>query len=335
MVDGGALVQDAGSARVAAPDDPGYPSALRDLAKLADAHDSGIRRHRPLPSVYVRGPWDAEHAVSIVGSRAATIDGVRVARELAQALAKRGIAVVSGLARGIDAAAHEGALEAGGRSGAVLGTPLDRAFPRSHARLQERLASSLGLMTELAPGASTYKGAFSTRNHLIAAITDATIVVQGNKTSGALITARAALAMGRPIGAIPWDIYEPLGAAPLGLLHDGLATVIRSDRDVLALLGLDGPEHEVPRGRAAPASLGAAASRALAAIGRVPRLFDEVAAASGLTAAELNAALFELEMLGLARREPGSRLRRAGGVGAGGTATRVRSRTSRHPSQGR
>src|SRR4029078_5404985 len=116
------------------------------------------------------------------------------ARDLAASLAEHGIAVVSGLAQGIDAAAHEGALDAGGRGGAVLGTSIEDCFPASHARLQERLAGSLGLMTEVFPGSPSSQRSFSERNHLLAAVADLTVIVQGNDQSGSLIHTAAELA---------------------------------------------------------------------------------------------------------------------------------------------
>jgi DNA processing protein len=322
LLERGATLLTARGARAIAPEDPAYPRGLRDLEKLSrrDAGQTDPRTRRPekasLPVVFLRGPWDSERTVAIVGSRRATLDGVRVARELAASLAERGIAVVSGLAQGIDAAAHEGALQAGGRSGAVLGTAIDGCFPAAHERLQERVAASLGVMTEVFPGSPSSPAAFSTRNHLLAAIADLTVVVQGDATSGALITAGAARAMGRPVGAIPWDIYEALGAASHRLLHDGQAVLIRGQEDALALLGEWAPAAKGSARRRAMVipALDEAESRAFASIGRVPRPIDEVAAASGLTAADLLAALLKLEILGLARREAGGRVRRSAGV---------------------
>ena len=310
----GAAILDACGARAVPPEDAAYPRRLRDLEKL-ERNDSlrpdvRVRRSKSAlrPTVFLRGSWSSNCTVAIVGSRRATLDGVRVARDLAASLAEHGIAVVSGLAQGIDAAAHEGALDAGGRSGAVLGTSIEDCFPASHARLQERIAGSLGLMTEVFPGWPSSQRSFSERNHLLAAISDLIVIVQGDGKSGALITTSAARAMERPVGAIPWDIYEAFGAAGHRLLHDGHAVLIRGPEDALALLGIEPTPRGAKRAARLP-TLDGTESRALAAIGRVPRSFDEVAAASGLTAAELGAALLELEILGLARREAGGRVR--------------------------
>jgi DNA processing protein len=311
----GAAILDACGARAVPPEDAAYPRGLRDLDKLERDDslrpDARVRRSKNAlrPTVFLRGSWSSDCTVAIVGSRRATLDGVRVARDLAASLAEHGIAVVSGLAQGIDAAAHEGALGAGGRSGAVLGTSIEDCFPASHARLQERLAGSLGPHDGGLPGIAFEPALVLERNHLLAAISDLIVIVQGDGKSGALITTAAARAMERPVGAIPWDIYEALGAAGHRLLHDGHAVLIRGPEDALALLGIEPTPRRAKRGARLPA-LGGTESRALAAIGRVPRSFDEVAAASGLTAAELGAALLELEILGLARREAGGRVRR-------------------------
>ena len=324
LLDRGAAILNACGARAVPPEDPAYPRGLRDLGKLErdDSLRPDPRVHRAknalYPTVFLRGSWRSERTVAIVGSRRATLDGVRVARELAASLAASGIAVVSGLAQGIDAAAHEGALDAGGRSGAVLGTSIEVSFPASHAGLQERLADSLGVMTEVFPGSPSSPRSFSVRNHLLAAVSDLTVIVQGDGKSGALITTGAARAMERPVGAVPWDIYEALGAASHRLLRDGHAVLIRGPEDALALLGLDAaPEVAQETARRSIPRLEGAESLALAAIGRVPRAFDEIAAVSGLTAAELGAALLQLEILGLARREAGGRVRRTPGRRAG------------------
>jgi DNA processing protein len=320
LIEKGAALLVAQGARAVSPEDPDYPRGLPDLHTLATtslgSSDPRIRRaaEKCSPVVFLRGPWKSRRIVAIVGSRSATLDGIRVARDLAAVLAEHDVAVVSGLARGIDAAAHEGALGAGGLSGAVLGTSLHACSPRAHAALQERLASSLGLMTEIFPGSQAHPGSFSVRNHLLAAIADATVVVQGNKSSGSLITAGAAHAMGRPVGAVPWDIYEALGAGCHLLVREGRAALIRGPEDALALLGLEPSRHSAPQTLLASESLGERESRALASIGRLPRSFDDVAAASGLSASELGAAIVELELLGLARREAGGRVRRAAGV---------------------
>lgn len=287
--------------------DAGYPERLRHLA------------HPPEP-LFLAGPWDhaGPHA-AIVGSRNATEDGLDVARDLARALAERGVAVVSGLARGIDAAAHGGALQAGGPTGAVLGTSLGETYPRHHADLQMKVARSLGLMSEIPPGDSATKGTFASRNRLLAAIADVVVVVQGREGSGALITARDAARLGRPVGAIPWDSREPLGEAPHGLIRSGAATLVRNADDVMELLGAGGATRPAARrmSRVAPINLEdlppheAALHRALR---ERPLPLDHLADAARLSPSELAVALLALELAGLARRMPGGLARRTRGT---------------------
>jgi DNA processing protein len=177
--------------KVAASDD-GYP---RRLGRLRDA-----------PEVLWacgRLPAPAVPAVALVGSRAATGDGNALAVALAQALARRGYAVISGGAFGIDAAAHGGALEAGGDTFAVLGCGADIVYPDRHARLFARIANQGGLLSELPPGTPPRSWHFPRRNRLIAALSDAVIVVEAAVRSGALITARLALAAGQRVLAVP------------------------------------------------------------------------------------------------------------------------------------
>ncbi len=294
--------------RAVGPSDPGYPRGLGDL-------------HPPPDRVYLAGPWNhAGSHVAVVGARAATEDGLDVARDFGRALSSRGIAVVSGLARGIDAAAHEGALEAGGLSGAVLGTAVDEIYPREHAPLQAALSRSLGLMSEIAPGASATRGTFASRNRLLAAIADVVVVVQGRAGSGALITAKEAIRLGRPVAAVPWDSREPLGEAPHELIRAGKATLVRNATDVLELLGIEdgdcfrrGPDA-AGRSRVAPVDLESFTPHEAAlyrALRERPLPLDRLAAAAGLTAAQLSVALLALELKDVALREPGGLARRA------------------------
>jgi DNA processing protein len=267
--------------------------------------------------------------VAIVGSRNARGEGIEFTRWLAGALAREGVAVVSGLALGIDGAAHRGALEAGGRSGAVLGTPLDKVYPEEHRDLHEQLAASLGLMSELAPGTPTTRGTFAARNTLLAAISHAVILVQADVKSGALLTVGAAERLRRPIGAVPWNPTDELAASPLALIREGRAVLIRDAGDVLELVGeASSPVLATAASVATPAAAAAPASpswatrdsrssverRVLAELGRRAEPLDVVATRADLPAAETSAALLALELAGLARREPGGRYRLARGA---------------------
>ena len=274
--------------------------------------------------------------VAIVGARDATGDGIDLAHEIAAAVSALGVAVISGLARGIDAAAHRGALAAGGRTGAVLGTPLSRVYPVAHRDLQRDVARSLGLISELDGSASATRHSFASRNRLLAALADAVVVVQGRAGSGTLLTVAAASALGRPVGVVPWDPREPMADVPLSLLHAGRASVIRHAGDIVALLAAVGapapaaagpPAGAEPPARAAPpagsacappplpppaARLGEREAAMLAALRRRAEPMEVAARRAGLPIAAAGAALVSLELSGWAERLPGGSVRRTG-----------------------
>jgi len=263
--------------------------------------------------VFLAGPWNHPGPlVAVVGARDASGDGCDVAYALAHSLAEQGVAVVSGLARGIDAAAHRGALEAGGQSGAVLGTGLERAYPTEHRDLQNALARSLGLLSSLLPGSSPTPKTFASRNRILAAICDAVVVVQGRERSGALLTATAARRLGRPLAALPWDSRDPLGAAPHALIRAGAATLVRGAADVLELLGVEKRlgQPDVPAAPREVAALGAREELLWSALRERPEALEHAARRAKLTIAEASAAFVLLEILGRARREPGGAVRR-------------------------
>ncbi|HYR51800.1 MAG TPA: DNA-processing protein DprA [Candidatus Dormibacteraeota bacterium] len=274
--------------------DADYPARLRELSSPPD----------PL---FLTGRWDhpGPH-VAIVGSRSATEDGLDVARELAAALSARGVAIVSGLARGIDAAAHEGALGAGGLTGAVLGTSLDEIYPPEHAGLHQSIARSLGLMSEIPPGAHASRNTFAARNRMVAAMADVVVVVQGAAGSGAMITAQEAARMGRPVAALPWDSRDPLGEAPHELIRSGRATLVRNAADVLELIGIgDTAPRRVAPTHSLPLHLAPHEDALLRALRERPLPLDQLAASAQLTASEVSVALIGLELRNLARRLPG------------------------------
>ncbi len=213
-------------ARVLIGADTDYPARLNEL------HDS--------PAVlFARGTIAAAEppAVAIVGTRMASNYGIRVARAIATACARAGATVVSGLARGIDGAAHEAALAAGGRTVAILGTGLDVYYPRSHRSLQENIARDGLLLSELSPGASGHSGTFPRRNRIIAALADVTVVVEAGHGSGALITADQAIELGRIVACVPNAIDVAGAAGSNALLKRNAEPVLCAD-DVLALLDL-------------------------------------------------------------------------------------------------
>lgn len=177
-------------------------------------------------------------AVAVVGSRRATPYGLRVAEGLGASLAEAGITVVSGLARGIDAAAHRGALEAGGRTLAVLGSGLDRVYPRDNEALAAAIAASGAVISEFPLGTPPEPGHFPRRNRVVSGLCRAVVVVEGEAGSGSLITARLALDQGREVGAVPGPVHSPTSVGPHFLLREG-AFLVQRGEDVLEALPED------------------------------------------------------------------------------------------------
>ena len=220
------------------PGDPHYPAALEDCPD-------------PPRTLWARGDLALldRPTVAIVGTRRATAYAERVTRQLATTLARAGATVISGLARGVDAAAHRGALEVDGGTVAVLGTGVDVCYPRGHAALQRDIGQRGLLLSELAPLDPAHGGSFPRRNRIIAALARVTIVVEAGVKSGALITARYALDMNRTVAAVPGPIDVPQAQGSNELLRDG-ASIVASMADALALLGLTAPIRlsELPEG---------------------------------------------------------------------------------------
>lgn len=271
--------------RLVSKDEPDYPRALRAV-------------YAPPIILYVRGRWSeaAEESVAIVGSRAATVPGRVLARRLCRDLAAAGLTIVSGLARGIDTAAHEGALSAPGRTVAVLGSGLDRVYPPENAPLASRIAERGAVVSEFALGTPPDRGHFPRRNRVIAGWARAVVVVEAAAKSGALSTARAALDEGREVMAVPGHPSEPGAAGTLALIRDG-AVLVRDAADVAAELGLTLLTRGVPSG-------GDPLLRLLpigAALG-----VDALRERSGMETPALLARLTELELKNEVRRLPGA-----------------------------
>ena len=208
------------------PGDSDYPAPLLDLPQ-------------PPRTLWYVGDLSVLHApcVAIVGTRKCTSYGERMAREVASALARAGACVISGMARGIDGVAHIGALDANGRTAAVLGTGVDIAYPPSHRALHARIASKGLLLSELTPGAHSHGGSFPQRNRLIAALARLTIIVEAPKKSGALGTAKHAIELGRDVAVVPGPIDSPQSEGSNDLFNQG-AHPITCIADAPTLLGL-------------------------------------------------------------------------------------------------
>jgi DNA processing protein len=269
--------------------DPGYPHALR-----------GERAAPPIVSW--SGTWPAGPAIAVVGTRKPSPDGLEVARGLGRGLAAAGVTVVSGMALGIDSAAHEGALQAGGPTVAVLAGGADIAYPRSKRSLHARIRESGAVVSEMPPGFVPRRWCFPARNRIIAGLASATIVVQAAARSGSLITAELAMDLGRDVGAVPGSPLDWRSAGTNSLLRDG-ATIVRDAVDALDLaLGVGhglGTDAE-----ARTAGLEPALRSLLRRVGEGRATIDALA----LTPVEADAALVgltELELLGLVRRDAG------------------------------
>ena len=270
---------------------------------LAELYDPPTR-------LFVRGGPSAilsETAVAVVGARSCSSYGAEVAHALARDLAAAGVVVVSGLARGVDAEAHRGALEGGGRTIAVLGCGIDRDYPRSHAHLAARIAASGAVVSEYPPGTEPAPWRFPARNRIIAGLARATVVVEARTRSGALGTADFALELGRDVFAVPGEITAALSAGTNDLLRQGAAPLLAAD-DVLTALGLE---------RAPPARsrVSRAAGQILALLADAPCAVDDLVRRSGRASGEVAAALVELELAGAASQGDG--IYRAAVSGAG------------------
>src|SRR5438128_12458227 len=209
-----------------------------------------------LPELRVRGRWPPPEGprAAIVGSRRPSPYGEAVAEQLALDLARAGVVVVSGLALGVDAAAHRGALNAGGVTVAVMGTGVDVLYPSAHTALAEAILSGGGaLVSQFADGTAPRRHNFPARNQTMAALSDAVVVVEAVQGSGALITAEAALDLHKEVMAVPGSIFSPLSVGTHALIRDG-AGLVQNARDILAVLGIGREVLDDPL--AAPSRLG-------------------------------------------------------------------------------
>jgi DNA processing protein len=275
------------------PGAPGWPATLDEL-------------HDPPPVLYLRAPGEPARlaelleppVVAIVGARQASAAGVAFAQRLAAGLARAGVAVVSGLARGIDGAAHRGALEAGGRTVAVLGCGIDVDYPRANAALAARVAAEGAILSEYGPGTPPAPWRFPARNRIVAALGQSVVVVEAARTSGALITAGLALELGREVLAVPASPWVDAAAGGNALLRDG-AGLVTCAGDVLVTLGIDpAAAAGEERDKVSPA-----AARLLASIGRAPGTPEALGARLALGPARLQALIAELELAGAIVRE--------------------------------
>jgi DNA processing protein len=266
------------------------------------------------PELRTRGRWPPPEGprVAIVGSRRPSPYGEAVAEQLGLELARAGVVVVSGLALGVDAAAHRGAVNAGGVTIAVMGTGVDIVYPAAHAVLAEAILAAGGaLVSQFADGTAPRRHNFPARNHTIAALSDVVVVVEAAEGSGALITAGAALDLHKEVMAVPGSVFSPLSVGTHGLLRDG-AGLVQNARDVFAALDRGGEVLDDPL--AAPATLGFRLPRERDGI--LSHLSDvlalnaaELARKLQLPVAEVLGRLTALELEGAVTRHQGGYLR--------------------------
>jgi DNA processing protein len=296
-----ALAKRAG-ARLVLVSDAEYPTLLRAI-------------DLPPPFLLVRGELLREDAlgVAIVGSRRGSPYGLRVAERLGADLSARGVTVVSGLARGIDTAAHRGALDAGGRTLAVLGCGVDVLYPPENGRLAREVAQAGAVVSQFPMGTPPLAHHFPARNRLIAGLTLGTVVVEAAERSGALITARLAGELGREVYAVPGNVSAQGSQGTNGLIRDG-ARLIQGWEDVVAEWPSDLRGALRPVLASEPSGCGEAAERPapgasalLALLGEEPVAIDTLVEQSRLPSGQASAELIELELRGLVRRVAGQR----------------------------
>lgn len=294
--------------------DAAYPAALLTITD-------------PPPVLYAKGRIEllARPSIAIVGSRNATAQGMQNAERFARALSDAGLTVVSGLALGIDAAAHQGACSAlpgAGSTVAITGTGLDLVYPARHRTLAHRIAEHGCLLSEYPLGTPAIAANFPRRNRLISGLSLGTLVVEAALQSGSLITARSALEQGREVFAIPGSIHSPLAKGCHGLIRQG-AKLVESAQDIIEELrwrpacltsptsaadesasGVDAGDHDVPEIPAVVSLLEAA--------GHDPVSVDELSARSGMQTAEVQATLLSMELEGRMERLPDGRYQKMG-----------------------
>jgi DNA processing protein len=287
-------------------DEPGH----RLLAIEDDLYPRMLRETRGPPGVlWVRGDVRRLNCecVAVVGARNATPQGLRDAEEMARELSSAGLAVVSGLALGIDAAAHRGGLAEAGSTIAVMGTGMDILYPRRNRDLALRIAAEGCLVTEFALGTPPASGNFPRRNRIISGLSRAVVVVEANEDSGSLLTAQCALHQNRDVLAMPGSIHSPLAKGCHKLIKEGAALVETAD-DVFDALNMP------RRGRSAARASAREDDPMLRAMGRVPMSADQIAMRCGLAAATVIARLSRMQISGQIEEVGAGRFQRVEGA---------------------
>lgn len=266
-------------------DDDAYPRRLKEIAQ-------------PPPVLFVRGSINVEDdwAVSVVGTRRVTPYGRQVAMEIARFLAQNGVTLVSGLARGVDAIAHQAALQAGGRTFAVLGSGVDVIYPPEHRKLADEIIKQGAVISDYPLGTQPESTNFPPRNRIIAGLSLATIVVEAGETSGALITAEFAVEQGRDVFAVPGSILTPQSEGTNKLIEQGARPLLRMT-EILDALKLE----QIPEKQATRKTISASPEekKLLDYLNQDPRHIDEICQVSGLPIQTVSATLTMMELKGL------------------------------------
>ena len=289
--------------RVLIFDDPEYPAPLRNIPE-------------PAPVLFALGSLSLleRPAVAIVGSRDHTSYGGEVARAVAWAAGAAGLAVVSGMARGLDAVAHDATLDAGGATIGVLGNGLGVVYPAANARLDRRVAERGLLLTEFPPGEKPTAGSFPRRNRLISGLARVTVVVEAAEGSGALITAATALEQGRDVMVVPGNITSPCSVGANRLIRDGAEPLLDA-ADLLAhypeiVPSIEAVAARPPSARPLPDDLDGEDRVVAELLGADPVLLEDLVVRSGRAPQDVLAVLCALEIAGVVEQQPGRRFRR-------------------------
>jgi len=272
-------------------EDKHYPRRLREI-------------DQPPPVIYIRGELllEDEWAIAVVGTRRVTPYGRQIAEQVATALANNGVTVVSGLAHGVDAIAHQAAINAGGRTIAVLGCGVDRIYPPEHRRLAENMLEHGALLSDYAPGTPPEALNFPPRNRIISGLSMAVVVVEAGERSGALITAQFAAEQGREVFAVPGNINAPQSAGTNRLIQQGAHPLLEV-RDLLDSLDLDLVTEQQTARKVIPADN--VEAKLLSLLSQQPLHVDEIRNQADMPIEKISAALTLMELKGMVRQVGG------------------------------
>ncbi len=275
-------------------EDPLYPRLLKEI-------------YAPPPVLYGEGDWSCldSSCLAIVGTRKPSVSGFEIAKEFSEVLASLGLVIVSGLARGIDAAAHQGALNGNGRTIAVLGTGVDKVYPKNHVDLVKKIKKSGLLISEFPRTSPPMAGHFPRRNRIISGVSSAVLVVESAVPSGSLLTARLALEQNRDVMAVPGYVRNPMAAGCHALLQQG-ARLVTKPQDVLDVFSIEETKTQQKKETDSPET---ASQRLLRCMGEGVTTVDQLVIRSGLSMEDIVCDLMELEIEGVVRSLPSGYVR--------------------------